>query len=616
MKKIIGIEIENFKAYAENYKLVNSGGKNLLFYGENGSGKSSMFRGLDLFFKNSINDQQFEKNIYKTSDDGYIKLDFADYDQEKIVDNTSESFIFSSSLSNNKVLFIQESAVVKGFIDYTDLLKIYLKSEPNPNLFDLIVNNLLHDFIPLIAGSTNSIGKRFLELKENTLKKPWTRRDLVHRNAVHLLPNFEIELRITLNKIFEKANQLLTDYFGYADLEISYHLKPITIDYGNGSKSNWKIISDLRLLLKKNNLSLGNQYKDKLNEARLSSIAICIYLASLFNYPKSIALKLLYLDDIFVGLDSSNRLPILQILMDDFKDFQIFISTYDKTFFQLAKLKLEKEKWSPFEFFVGTTNIGNIEVETPIVLESKNDFDKARFHLFNSNPDYPASANYYRKFIESLFLTNFPAFLFKDSNFENIGTYRLSKYFEITISFLNSNNIIINELSDLRHFIYILLHPLSHYQIDASEYKTDLLNIDKLISKLLTILPVFDLKKRFKFILEKKSLIKVIFFTDKNNKHIYELTNEDNLIFDNQTKKFSSCKLYCKTMYNIDEKGAITNRHSPNKNNPTYNYCSLEETYSKISEFLVNSQEPKLLSNMHYWESFKILKGENWKKLL
>lgn len=48
--KIETIEITNYKAFLGKYK-INVGGKNLFIYGENGSGKSSLYYALKDFFQ-------------------------------------------------------------------------------------------------------------------------------------------------------------------------------------------------------------------------------------------------------------------------------------------------------------------------------------------------------------------------------------------------------------------------------------------------------------------------------------------------------------------------------------------------------------------------------------
>jgi AAA15 family ATPase/GTPase len=53
--RIQTIEITNYKAFLGRHKL-SVGGKNLFIYGENGSGKSSLYYALKDFFQSSIED--------------------------------------------------------------------------------------------------------------------------------------------------------------------------------------------------------------------------------------------------------------------------------------------------------------------------------------------------------------------------------------------------------------------------------------------------------------------------------------------------------------------------------------------------------------------------------
>lgn len=66
--KIQKIEVCNFKGFRSDYLFdLNAACKNLLAYGENGSGKSSLYWALKLFLKSSIDaDLNFSKtkNIF------------------------------------------------------------------------------------------------------------------------------------------------------------------------------------------------------------------------------------------------------------------------------------------------------------------------------------------------------------------------------------------------------------------------------------------------------------------------------------------------------------------------------------------------------------------------
>lgn len=58
------------------------------------------------------------------------------------------------------------------------------------------------------------------------------------------------------------------------------------------------------------------------------------------------------LDDVLVGLDQSNRLPVLQALDKHFPDWQIVLLTYDRVWFEMARFHLEdRTDWSTLEMF-------------------------------------------------------------------------------------------------------------------------------------------------------------------------------------------------------------------------------------------------------------------------
>jgi len=78
-----------------------------------------------------------------------------------------------------------------------------------------------------------------------------------------------------------------------------------------------------------------------LNEARLMAIALALYLAAAeATTPRTEGLqmpRLLVLDDVTMGLDSVNRLPVLRMLNEEFSDWQVILMTFDRVWFDLAR---------------------------------------------------------------------------------------------------------------------------------------------------------------------------------------------------------------------------------------------------------------------------------------
>ena len=63
------------------------------------------------------------------------------------------------------------------------------------------------------------------------------------------------------------------------------------------------------------------------------------------------------MDDVLVGLDMSNRLPVLNILKEYFSEYQIFLTTYDKAWYEIVKRRTFDEEWEYAEFYSGKTDI-------------------------------------------------------------------------------------------------------------------------------------------------------------------------------------------------------------------------------------------------------------------
>ncbi len=63
--RITDIHIKNYRAfYGEHHIRLDNDGKNLMVYGENGSGKSSLFTALQDFLKSSVGKVDVKENIF------------------------------------------------------------------------------------------------------------------------------------------------------------------------------------------------------------------------------------------------------------------------------------------------------------------------------------------------------------------------------------------------------------------------------------------------------------------------------------------------------------------------------------------------------------------------
>ena len=98
------------------------------------------------------------------------------------------------------------------------------------------------------------------------------------------------------------------------------------------------------------------KYEVVLNEQKLSAVALAVYFASLIEgipqgtsgYP-----RILVLDDVLIGMDMSNRLPVLEILEKEFasKGWQLILLTHDKVWYDYAAHQATGIDWQCYELY-------------------------------------------------------------------------------------------------------------------------------------------------------------------------------------------------------------------------------------------------------------------------
>lgn len=610
MKRITSIQLENYRAFHNNFtEITIPKGQNVLIYGENGSGKSSMFKALNDYINSSRLSKNFIPNRYSQNINGRIEIKFSEFTNNPWTEtpNSTQSFVFSNTESPNQAGFLQVASLAKGFLEYRDLLDVYLHKEPRPNLFDLIVKNLLGNYIPNNLGANYRIGVKWSQLQKRLIKDSYTRRDNNHQSALTELGNFETNLRATLDIIFSDLNQMLTTYFPDLSIQLSYDLASLNFVYGNG-KIDWKTQNDLRLNVIKDGVLIFGDYSDILNEARLSAFAICLYLASLKRNPV-VEYQILYLDDIFVGLDAGNRLPILKIIDTEFQDYQVFISTYDRHWYELASRYFKKtinNNWIAFEFYVGKGQENNITFDKPIVTKGQSNFEKAvRYLNHNTDPDYPAAGNNFRKYLEELLPKYIPTVELTDANKMQLADFKTTKIIQLSISFLKRTSNSPSHLQTIESLLHGLIHPLSHYSIKGPVYKGELSIIQNSIIALEAQLLALDWQNNYKLILEKGKTIKLTFCVDEVSNHyfFYEIILKSNLwIKKNPGQNPTMCisgGCHAIRFYGHNGSTPYTGGRA-NKNHDHYNYNSIEDAYNKIHNYLNTTLIPFPITQTGY----------------
>jgi energy-coupling factor transporter ATP-binding protein EcfA2 len=382
--RITKIEIKNFRAFPRTYQIdLHKAGKNLLVYGENGSGKSSLYLALKLFLESSDDDSirfETDRNIF-IKDDGHIKVHLrANPESNECI------YEWSGTVKETSDLLIIDASKSKGFLDYKDLLEthhIHRKSD-TVNVFDLLIYTLLANLINRVTDQS------IAEDWKNILGLLPSRRNATQQIATleGQLEDFNGELRRTLEQLKTEASKILRK-FGY-NVALDFDFEGITYNRDDNTLDNRQILLTVQFF----DQELAEHHRF-LNEAKLSAIALSIYFAGVLLQPDS-DLKILALDDVLIGLDMSNRLPVLDILNEYFSDHQVFLTTYDKAWYEIVKQRTQDNQWKYAEFYFAETD----EYELPVYVDDKTYLEQAQEYL--SANDYKACAIYLRTAFETI----------------------------------------------------------------------------------------------------------------------------------------------------------------------------------------------------------------------
>jgi energy-coupling factor transporter ATP-binding protein EcfA2 len=532
MKRITAIELHNFLAfYGTDNKIGLPKGENLLLYGENGSGKSSLCRALEMFFEARLHPQfdVHQRNIWATSatdapTDLRVTFDKTTPTPTPPLPDAPQTLDMKTASGTT---WIEESRLASGFLTYRDILKTHFWEEHRQNLFDLVVNEILRGQKSPTSGKILSDEwADFERVWDDFLKEAWgdplsTRTDEfgdekkvmdIISDEVARLGELSEEFDVAIESVLKDLNPKINEFLAFFEQNISVEL--VVSDhkdqFGNPEKgtilSYHNLDTDIDLLktlrdgavdsevqkgaktllqnltLKKPLITAEVHYFGRfipehqtfLNEARLSALAICIFLAALRLKPDpKDGCKVLFLDDVLIGLDSGNRLPLFQILEKHFADFQIFLSTYDRHWFELSKDGLPIETWFSSELYAKTEfdAAGIVIREVPKLFPNKGNLELAwaYFEQF----DYPAAGNALRKECERI-LKNYmePGYLMSNNgNLLMLGNLllNLTEYFE------DAGQLIPNDvLSQIIFFKNALFNPASHHDLRSDFYRKEI----------------------------------------------------------------------------------------------------------------------------------------------
>jgi energy-coupling factor transporter ATP-binding protein EcfA2 len=330
--RITGIEIANYRGFAgESFQLSLAQGENLLVYGENGAGKSSLYNTLKEFLHAATNKNvNIEQRRNRDNPTGAPVV--------RITTTTSPTADWTQTVRGQDTNDWRTLDDGKGFLDYRQLLRFYNAPKDSAgriDLFQLLLEGMLSQHRMAITGNPTFLTEwRAIKRQKDSHLYENERNELKERVA-----RFNAAFQISAGQLAARATELLHDF----DPDIG-----IAFACTSNADFTWypKWVSDPEFVAEatRPNKAAITDYDEHFNEARLSAMAVCLFFAALETCPIE-GPRLLVLDDVLIGLDMGNRRKVINLVQRLFPNWQIIILTYHKAWFEVLKARIKIGAW-------------------------------------------------------------------------------------------------------------------------------------------------------------------------------------------------------------------------------------------------------------------------------
>lgn len=517
MYKIKNIKLTNFKFFfgEETLKFDK---KHVLIYGENGSGKSSIYWALHCFLHSTLKPDAASVQKYflpiSRSDESIKNRHAQDGEKSGVSvtlehDNNSRYANINAEISDTVVNTqtnseIKLMALSSELINYKVIYNMYLATNKSTiKLFSYFEKNMM-EFIDFDQDLTTVSGSR---LSRNSLEwwryikggvQPYTTMtDPRYIQFQEHVAIFNRKLNDYLQLITGEANRILNEDFE-ENFNFRFQFTPAVYNdfkYGDDGQPHGRTretrYPEIELLVNLPNLhgvaSVVKRPQSYLNEARLSAIAIAIRLAILKERYIEQAPRIMVLDDLLLSLDLGNRSSLLKVLLKKYAPlYQLIILTHDRVFFDCVlnhlSEKEQNENWKILEMY--ETDCGNNKV--PSVVSYQSPLSKA-YMYFRGNScsiDYNACGNNQRQALEEIFKKQFKAYSLRDENGELVQTSGLMigdciVKAKIMYSKIGFDTALLDELDIYRKQS---LNPTSHHNPQSNFYKSEIIRTFEIIA--------------------------------------------------------------------------------------------------------------------------------------
>lgn len=330
--RITAIEIANYRGFAgDSFRLALEEGENLLVYGENGAGKSSLYNSLkDFLYAATNKNVNIDQRRNRDNPGGAPAIRI-----KTTTDPLTEWTATNRGQDSNDWRILDDG---KGFLDYRVLLKFYNAPKDHKgrlDLFRLLLEGMLAHHRMAITGTP-------------TFLKEWRDIELTSRYYLHYSDRIALQNRVAaFNSAFKLAAEALAQ-------EATVMLKKfdgdlaVSLVVAENADFDWypKTLTEPCFVAEVPRAARASitDYDEFFNEARLSAIAICLFFAALKTCPIE-GPRVLVLDDVLIGLDMANRRKVVNLVQESFADWQIIILTYHKAWFEVLKARVEVGTW-------------------------------------------------------------------------------------------------------------------------------------------------------------------------------------------------------------------------------------------------------------------------------
>jgi len=561
MYKIKTITLQNFKFFYGDeqfnpHNKIELNKNHLLLYGENGSGKSTIYWALYTMLQSCLKvrpeiDKYFDpthpanlrNRFAEDTDNANIKIEFED-DSGR----TLSHVIGNSNVSTLSGKFIRKSLDTSDFLNYRYLSQLYnFRNSQEIDLFPLFEREILM-FInfgkqyKLHNGkdSGKSNGADWWKFVEEGYKSlPFKKNTVIVSSPAYkqykwiTIPDFVSSLKNQLKEITQTANEYLKTEFK-ENISIFFDLDAIECDYNknvskrakDGTLHRPKILLRIRDNHDKIDATKQDMVKPHifLNEAKLTAVSLSIRLAILdTKYFEDELARLLIVDDLLLSLDMNHRDVVLDILLKKAKKYQLLILTHDRGFYNICRRRIESlfsSGWLFKELYRDHKN----DIPVPFMPDKEDYLSMATKYL--KEFDYPASANYMRKECERLLKDLLPENLSKTATDDGTEYLQLDSLIIGFLKFYGKLGCDCTPFNKLKEYKDVIMNPMSHDNIHSPLYRKELENLKLVLIELrkLESKKIIDTKTESAVILE-------LYETDKNGEDwVYYLKPVENCI--------------------------------------------------------------------------------------